>query len=107
PAPEDGLERARLGACEIAQRAVAEPPERWRGLRADAPHALDGERRQERGDVVADEGEAVRLVAVAGDLRGELARRDAGRRGEPGLPCDGLADRACDGRAVAEELSAV
>jgi tetratricopeptide (TPR) repeat protein len=96
-----------IGAREIAERGEAHRAQALGCLRSDAPHALDWQWIEKRGDVFGgNDHEPVRLLQIARDLGEELVGSDAGRGGQSRLLADRRADALGDRAAVAEEAAA-
>ena len=99
---------ARRGRRATAPIVVA--PRRWKpasDARSGAPQALHRQVGRNGADAVGrHHHQAVRLAEIGGDLRQELARRDADRRGDPFLAAHVVLDAPRDRRAVAEQRPA-
>ena len=94
PAAEALFERRGAERAQVRHRRHAEFGELGFHHLADARQPADGQGREEGFDLVrADHEQAIGLAPVRGDLREELVRRDAGRRGEFGFLADLRADR--------------
>ena len=81
----DGLaQHRRIGGAHVDEPLDAALAQPLRGHRADAPQRVDRQLLQELLDALGrDHRQAVGLLPRRRDLREELVRRDAGRRGSP------------------------
>ena len=93
--------------CDIPDRGQPEAREHLARRVADAPQARHRQRVEEREHAVGrHDAQAVGLVDVRSDLRGELDRRDTDGRDEGQLGAHALLDRGGDRRAIAEQALA-
>ena len=86
-AADGGAQHRRIGGAHVDERVDAALAQPLRRDRPDAPERIDRQLLQERLDALGrDHGQAVRLLPRRRDLRQELVRRHAGRRGQASSP---------------------